>query len=86
MNLTTPLTSEEIVSTQIPLQTGQSDGIFNESDLYNSSDYFLEKLSSKQRLYISFMKPGRISFWLAINNSFIKAIVHYFGFIVFPVL
>lgn len=86
MNLTAPLTSEEIVSTQIPLQTAQSDDIFNDSDLYNSINNSIEKLSSKQRLYISFMKPGRISFWLAINNSFIKAIVHYFGFIVFPVL
>lgn len=46
----------------------------------------LEKLSSKQRLYLSLMKPGRISYWLAIDSSFIKAIIHYFSFIVLPVL
>ena len=32
------------------------------------------------------MKPGRIAYWLAINNNFIKTTVHYFLFIVFPVL
>lgn len=44
------------------------------------------QLSSKQRLYISLMKPGRLSYWLAIDDSFMKTIIHYFAFVVFPVL
>ena len=32
------------------------------------------------------MKPGRLSYWLAIDDSFMKTIIHYFAFVVFPVL
>lgn len=43
-------------------------------------------MSSNKRLYISLMKPGRLSYWLEINDSFIKSVVHYFGFAVSPIL
>lgn len=32
------------------------------------------------------MKPGRLTYWLKINDSFLKALVHYFGFVVIPIL
>lgn len=38
------------------------------------------------RLYVSLMKPGRLTYWLKINDSFLKALVHYFGFVVIPIL
>ena len=49
-------------------------------------DNSIGETSSKKRLYLSLMKPGRIAYWLAINNNFVKTTVHYFLFIVFPVL
>lgn len=32
------------------------------------------------------MRPGRLSYWLAIDDSFLKTVIHYFAFIVVPVL
>ena len=32
------------------------------------------------------MRPGRFSYWLGINDSIIKSLVHYFGFAVAPIL
>lgn len=43
-------------------------------------------MSSNKRLYISLMKPGRLSYWLEINDSFVKSVIHYFGFAVSPIL
>ena len=32
------------------------------------------------------MRPGRFSYWLGINDSIVKSLVHYFGFAVSPIL
>ena len=32
------------------------------------------------------MRPGRLSYWLGINDSIVKSLVHYFGFAVSPIL
>lgn len=32
------------------------------------------------------MRPGRLTYWLKIDNSFLKSLVHYFAFVILPIL
>ena len=72
MSVRLPQNDEEVVAVHEPLNPSENDS-------------FVET-SIPPMLHRDPMKPGRLSFWLIFIDSFLNALVHYFGFVVIPIL